>query len=266
MTISDSGFIVGSKYSGFVNIAQYWVGSFELPAANINSVGYAISSSGLIVGRGNFSGTNYRAFTFSSNARTFNWLPCPFPSQYGTFCEAYAINNNNTIVGTSDPRFLYPESPEAASKAVLWNNGSVTEIIPGNGISVANDINNSNTVAGMVDYEPFIWNSTTGLQRLGGYSDTGSVGRLFFAKAINDSNHLVGGHTANEEGLAQRAFYWDGVSARDIGTFGITSVPPGDSRPVVGANDINNANQVVGDAAVGFDGNGRMITHAFIWD
>lgn len=161
---------------------------------------------------------------------------------------------------------MYPESPEAVSKAVLWNNGSVTEIIPGNSISIANDINNSNTVAGMVDYEPFIWNSTTGLQRLGGYSDIGSVGRLFFAKAINDSNHLVGGHTANEEGFAQRAFYWDGVSARDIGTLGITSIPPGGNRPVVGANDINNADQVVGDAAVGFDTNGLLVTHAFIWD
>lgn len=104
------------------------------------------------------------------------------------------------------------------------------------------------------------------MRRLGGYSNRGSVGRLFFAKAINDSNHLVGGHTANEEGFAQRAFCWDGVSARDIGALGISSIPPGDSRPVVGANDINNADQIVGDVAVGFDEHGLMITHGFIWD
>lgn len=104
--INDNGFIIGSKYSGFVNIAQYWVGSFEFPAANFSSVGYDATSSGVIVGRGNFSGINQRAFIYNSTARSFSWLPCPFPSQYGTFCEAYAINNNNLIVGTSDPLFV----------------------------------------------------------------------------------------------------------------------------------------------------------------
>ena len=239
---------------------------FEFPAGGFNSVAYDISASSSVVGRGRFSGANYRAYIYSPTAQSFYWLPCPFPSQYGTFCEAYGVNNNGVVVVTSDPRYLYPESPEAASKALIWNdNDSVTEIIPG-GISVANDINNSNTVVGMVDYEPFIWNSATGLQRLGGYSNRGSVGRLIFANAINDGNHAIGGHTENEEGLAQRAFYWDGVAARDIGTLGITSVPPGDSRPVVGANDINNADQIVGNAAVSYDENDLMITHAFIWD
>lgn len=265
--INDSGVITGFKYyldSGSV-VAQTWTGQFELPAGGSNSYGYAISNSGIVAGRGTFSNFDNRAYLYSPQSQSFSWLPCPLYSPYGRLCEAYAINESGVAVGTSDPRFLYPADNGTSSRALKWDSGAVSEIFPAASFaSIAHDINASGTIAGMREYQPFLLSPTTGLQLLGSFGNNGSIGEMVVATALNDSNHAVGLHTLNSEGLAQRSFFWNGTTAIDIGTLGVLAIPYG--GPAVEANDVNNNDQVVGRAAVGFDGNDQLITHAFIWD
>lgn len=212
--INDSGYITGFKYSlGGSTISQFWFDGNELPAGNTNSVAYDISNSNIIVGRGLFASFDTRGYTFSPSSQNYFWLPCPLFTQYGTFCEAYGVNESGLVVGTSDPRSLYPQSNEAVSRALLWDSTVAAEIFPGSGlVSVANDINNYDTIVGMRNYEPFVKTSSGTLTLLGGLSNTGSLGQMVFAQAINDRGHVIGGHTLNAEGLVQRAFFWDGMS------------------------------------------------------
>jgi len=269
--INNIGNVTGFKHYFSSNdvVAQFWTGGLEFPAGGSSSNGLDVIPNGEhIVGRGNFPGTGggTRAYTFSPSSQNLHWLPCPVFTQFGEFCEPYAINANGQIVGSSDPRSLYPESVEAGSRALLWDGGA-TEIFPGSPlVSIAYDINSSGSIAGMIGYQPFIKTGSGGLILLGELSNQGSVGAMVFAKAINDGGNVVGGHTLNAKGMVQRSFYWNGTTATDIGHLGIASIPPGSSTPVVEALDINSSDQAVGGAIIGFDGNGIPMTHAFIWD
>lgn len=271
--INDNGYITGFKYTQFQYLAQHWVSGQEFPAGNFSSVGNDISNSNIVVGRGYFGiVTNvpqHRAFTYSPSAQNFFWLPCPIigstANQEGTFCEAYAINVNGMIVGTSDSRYIYLQGSQSDARALMWNSGSATELFPG-AVGVANDINSLGAIVGMVGYQPFVRKSNGTVQLLGNLSNSGTVGQMVYAQAINDSGHVVGGHTVNSNGSAQRAFYWNGATAVDIGDLGVVNIPVGTRTPIVGANDVNNRDQVVGAAVVGVDQANVPVTHAFIWD
>lgn len=164
--INQSGQITGANFQlngpGY-QVARIWTGSFEEPVGGTNSRGYDLTSGGLVTGSGNHPSGGVRAYLYNSVAKSLFWLPCPVFSQYGAFCEPYGLNSNGIVVGTSDPRFLYPESPEANSRALKWNAGAVSEMFPGSGvISAAYDVNASGTIVGMYNYRPFIQSGTSG--------------------------------------------------------------------------------------------------------
>jgi hypothetical protein len=152
--IGENGNITGYKWyrDSQAFIAQIWINGQEIPAGGTDSVGYDITSGSLVVGRGLFSSFDSRAYTFSPSTQNLYWLPCPLFSQYGRFCEAYANNGNGIIVGSSDPRYLYPQSGKAISRALVWDSGAMTEIFSEGVVSIANDINDAGTIVGILYY------------------------------------------------------------------------------------------------------------------
>jgi probable HAF family extracellular repeat protein len=128
----------------------------------------------------------------------------------------------------------------------------------GEDTSRANGINNHGQVVGEARTsggfeQPFVWNSTHGMQDLGGLGrGTGS------AMAINDAGQVVGkSYTEPKEMFAgEHAFLWEaGRGMRDLGTIG-----GGESK----AFGINKKGQVVGSSDIKSDAVAN--THAFLWD
>lgn len=111
-----------------------------------------------------------------------------------------------------------------------------------------NAINESNAATGFFfgtdgDYNAFVADASNGMIDI-----SNGINRTF-GRGINDAGHVVGWTT---EFSFQSAFLWNGSAKLDLGT-------PGGSHS--DANDINNAGQVVGEAAWLPDDHG----HAALW-
>lgn len=246
--------------------AQFWVGGVQLPAGGNFSRGFVVKEGDdLVVGIGDHPDQDgsRRMFTSTTNP-SLTWFECP--PAFFRFCAGYAINDDGTIVGSLNDLDLHPEAAPVDSvfKALRWDSTAYTELFPGfTGLSVAYDINDNGTIVGMRGGSPFVLSVSGNLTILQGQQNT-SVTVMKFAKGINKTGNMIGGHAPNAGGIAQRAFFKDGGAAIDIGHLGVTSV---EGERAVDAHDINNHNQVVGTATVGFEGeSGNLVRHAFVWD
>ena len=137
----------------------------------------------------------------------------------------------------------------------------------GGDTSRANGLNNNGQVVGearvpvMAQTHPFLWDSTHGMQDLGGlggvyYVGSDRAGSVGSANAINDAGQVVGAaYTRARDTVSQQhAFLWEaGRGMQDLGTLG------GNESE---ANGINSKGQVVGFSR-SWSGHEP---HAFLWD
>jgi probable HAF family extracellular repeat protein len=165
----------------------------------------------------------------------------PFPGD--PVGAALAINDSSQVVGGSG--ICESPSPAPFVHALLWQNGSVTDLgsLGGAMNNLAYAINNRGQVvggsdlAGDITQHAFLW-------RDGVMSDLGTLPGDFssFAYAINNAGQVVG-QSCDASGNC-RAFLWQDGSMTDLNTL----IPPGSSLFLLVGNDINEGGEIAAQA------------------
>jgi probable HAF family extracellular repeat protein len=170
----------------------------------------------------------------------------------------------NTTSTASDKRAAPQSTTSPVAPRFRYN---VTDLgTLGGDTSRANGINNHGQVVGEArtsdgTTHPFLWDSTNGMQDLGGlggvnYVGSDRAGSVGSANAINDAGQVVGvAYTRARDTVdPEHAFLWEaGRGMQDLGTLGGF-----DSE----ALSINKKGQVVGRGRTAKSGD----NHAFLWD
>jgi probable HAF family extracellular repeat protein len=233
------------------------------------SVGFAINSSGEVVGRSYLAKT----FTFTCGRHTcrftqndpFSWS-ADVISDLGTLnpramSEATGINNLGDVVGGSNGEAILVHNGAlsdlgtgtaygindfreivgaSAQRAFIISGGARTTLpdLSSYGYSSASGINNNHEIVGSSDTVGGYSNAV--MWRNGAITDLGTLGGTqSAASAINSLGQVVGwAHTASE---ATHVFLWQNGTMADLGVFGLDPV----------ANAINNRGVVVGQSDTG---------------
>jgi probable HAF family extracellular repeat protein len=163
--------------------------------------------------------------------------------------RAYAINNQNQVVGITDS-----EWNRGASQAFLWDDGVVTRLsTPQGRQSIATDVNQRGQAVGFsqvadepIRFHAVLWDTDGSVIDLGTLGGSSSE-----AYGINDRGQVVGYSLlpAGSPGCpptleCRRAFLWDQGEMIDLGTLTFGSQ----------ASDINNRGEVVGWSSANEDG------------
>src|SRR5256885_1420458 len=177
--------------------------------------------------------------------------PFPIPPYMMTRLESagqalsfgMAINSAGQIVG------YHTDGDWCDSRALLWENGTVTDLGLSFDCASAPDINAAGQVVGTGThrYESdrgFLWNQS-GATELGTLGGTNSA-----AFGINDAGQIVG--WSNTAGGGTHAFLLQNGSMADLGTLG---GPPSEARA------INNAGVIVGRSTAA-----SGVFHAVLWE
>jgi len=195
--INDSGTVVGtSSFSNDLRGAFRWTqagGIQDLGSlGGFNSSANAINASGTIVGESSTQGYSFnRAFLWTQAGGMVS-----LGSNNGVASKATDINDGGQVIGIDtktngyDGGFLWTQS------GGMVDIGSLTGDFSSG--TAPRAINNSGTVVGdafdrFLNVTPFIWNGSTGMQRLDSLLDTTGQGwTLFYAADINESGQIVG--------------------------------------------------------------------------
>jgi probable HAF family extracellular repeat protein len=155
---------------------------------------------------------------------------------------ALAVNNRGQVVGTSGAC----TSPNPLAHAVLWKDGSVTDLgnLGGALNNIATGINERGEVIGFSDLagdavlHAFLWTKDNGMQDLGTLpGDLSSV-----ALGINEEGQVVG-QSCDQTGNC-RAFLWQDGVMTDLNTL----VCHGSSLYLTIGGDINDRGEIAGQA------------------
>jgi probable HAF family extracellular repeat protein len=169
--------------------------------------------------------------------------------------QAYGLNSFGVAVGTA------PSSVDGFAHAVIFRNGTTTDLGQPNYVSVAVDINDSEYIAGYEAaigvwvYRSFIlspWGSKTDLGALPGYSRTA-------AGAINNYGMVVG-QVINTP-TDTRGFVYGDCRIEDLTNMIDPASPLKPFVTLVGATAINNNGVIV---ALGKDSRDSQYTHSYI--
>jgi len=196
-----------------------------------------INDAGQVVGYRKGPGYSH-AFRYDGGTMTNLGTPL-----WGSYTEAYAINNSGQIVGRSGSAFLYDSGN--------WTNLGTL----GGGYSTAYDINDAGRVVGSANLAgDAVWHAFlhdgTSITDLGSLGDPDSASS---ASGINEAGQVVGYY---EGSTGYRAFLYDQGTMYDLNSFDIAGIADWDY--LRWAQDINDSGQIVGHGRK--DGN----VHAFL--
>lgn len=260
MALNASGQVVGESRVGSLSHAFLYSGGqmYDLGALEEgkNSVAYAINDAGWVAGYSKVTGPSPgRAFLYDGAMYDLGTL-----NAGATYSFGLGINNNGTVVGSSDFYTPAGHTVRAFSYAAgsMTNLGEPLDPTCGNcGLgSVANDINDSGLVTGYAALKnglvrAYLYDTVTGLTtELGSIGGPAATSR---GQALNNRGEVTGWGNPTNLGVTH-AFLYSGGTMHDLG--GLDPNP----NYVSEGFGINNFGVVVGYAGLS-TGAG----HAFIY-
>ena len=269
--INDQGYVAGTAYKGEETCAFHYdyLKKFMYDAGGLNSRGFGISSTNVVVGDAVFVTSimpvSHAAMFKGGYALDLGVL------KGQVYSRANGINAMGQVVGYSG---LQRDSVE--SRAFVWSSQTgMTDIgTLGGAYAKAHAINDTGYVTGasqtqgmgpMVTTHAFIYQlPTPPYRRYHQMVDLGVLGGLSsYGMAINNYNHVVGYSTIKTNDERIHAFWHDGRKMIDLGSLGGPGNRWGSDFSV--ALGVNNLDQVVGYTYLPVFGEMPIQQVAFLW-
>lgn len=251
--INNAGQVTGygkttDGYRAFVWSSGTGMQALGVVPGERNSAGYAINSSGTVVGAS--IGGSEGAFRWTAGDGMQN-LGTLAPPGAGHSDYAYAINDVGQIVGASSP-----------GGAFMWSSGAGIQALGGNSIEAAG-INNAGWVVGSFKSgggpHAFLWQPGIGMTDL--TVGSGSSGNSH-AYDINESGQAVGDASFN---ASTEGFLWTADSGMvELNTLIDPNDPFYGTVQIDHVRAINNAGQIVGRANFNQFAPGGARNHAIL--
>jgi probable HAF family extracellular repeat protein len=264
--VNNVGHVAGTAYKGEQTCAFHYdyFKKFMDDAGGVNSRGFGISSTNLVVGDsfpvGPMEPRSHAAMFKSGNVMDLGVL------KNQVYSRANGINAIGQVVGYSG---LQRDSSE--SRAFMWTSqtGMIDIGTLGGAYAQASAINDAGYITGasqtqgmgpMATTHAFIYQPARPyLPRM---HDLGVLGGLSsYGMAINGNNHVAGYSTIKANDERVHAFLHDGIKMIDLGSLGW----PGTDTDVSVALGVSNLDQVVGYSYLPAVGEMPLQQVAFLW-
>ncbi len=257
--INDLGQIAGysaneeDEHRAFLYLLYSGGTMIDLGTLGGYSRAYGLNSDGDVVGASrNTEVSQTRAFLYSGGAMT------DLGTLGGSYSTAEAINDRGHIAGSS-------RNSDNDTRAFLYKNGTMDDLGTfGGTTSAAYDINNDGQVVGYAktsdgDEHAFMFTDDI-MFDLNDFCGCTDESRAYGA---NDDGLAVGRSRTDQGDLY--AFYFDGFSGGSMIDLN-TLINPDLGWDLYQANDINNSGQIVGNADIGDETHGFLLTEALPGD
>jgi probable HAF family extracellular repeat protein len=262
--INQWGHAAGTGYNGLESCAFHYFNKFMEDAGGLNSRGFGISSTNVIVGDAFFGPAmeprSHAAMFSGGVAKDLGVL------EGQVYSRANGANAMGQVVGFSG---LQRDSSD--SRAFMWSSqtGMIDIGTLGGAYAQAYAINDAGYITGasqtqgmslMVTTHAFIYQPARPyLPRM---HDLGVLGGLSsYGMAINGNNHVAGYSTITSNNNRVHAFLHDGIKMIDLGSLGTA----GTDTDVSVALGVNNFDQVVGYSYLPTVGEIPLQQVAFLW-
>ena len=265
--LNNQGHVAGTGYNGLESCAFHYFNKFMGDAGGVNSRGFGISSTNVVVGDNFFSN---RGPILASHATIFkaNEVAVDLGVLSGqVYSRANGINALGQVVG-----FSGRERDGIESQAFMWyyQTGMINIGTLGGPYAQAYAINDAGFITGtsqtgamFVQTHAFIYQAAATSGASVAMRDLGVLGGLSsYGMAINNkNNHVVGYSTLQANDARVHAFLHNGKSMVDLGSLGAK----GTDTDVSIALGVNNLDQVVGYSYLPGVGKMPLQQVAFLW-
>jgi probable HAF family extracellular repeat protein len=265
--INQWGHVAGTGYNASESCAFHYFNRFMEDAGGLNSRGFGISSTNLVVGDAVF----VMSIMPVSHAATFSG---GVAKDLGVLDgQAYSRANGANAIGQV-VGFSGLQRDSSDSRAFMWTSqtGMIDIGTLGGVYAQASAINDAGYITGasqtqgmgpMVTTHAFIYRAPS--PPYGRYNrmvDLGVLGGISsYGMAINGNNHVAGYSTITSNNNRVHGFLHDGIKMIDLGSLGW----PGTDSDVSVALGVNNFDQVVGYSYLPAVGEMPLQQVAFLW-
>jgi probable HAF family extracellular repeat protein len=267
--INQWGHVGGTGYNGLESCAFHYFNKSMEDAGGVNSRGFGISSTNLVVGDAFFGpameARSHAAIFSGGVAKNLGVL------KGQVYSRANGANAIGQVVGFSG---LQRDSSESRAFVWTYQTGMMDIGTLGGAYAQAYAINDAGYVTGasqtqgmgpMVTTHAFIYRAPNApYRRYSRMVDLGVLGGVSsYGMAINSSNHVVGYSTITTSDDRVHAFLHDGAKMIDLGSLGGPGNRWGSDMSV--ALGVNNYDQVVGYTYLPVVGEMPIQQVAFLW-